>query len=149
MSPPSRTSPSTAVLTPLIPLLAEEVVDAHGPYFEMLRASGLPWLLENVDAAQYESPGVWIRWIPCPALANAHAAKAGVRRCGSRSAARLAGKAIPMLIPDAALRAIDSGPRFKFTEAISFVVKCDTQEEIDDLWKKLSAGGEKGRCGWP
>jgi hypothetical protein len=51
-----------AVLTPLIPLLAEEVVEAHAPYFEMLRARGLPWLLENVDAAQYDSLGLWIRW---------------------------------------------------------------------------------------
>jgi len=51
-----------AVLTPLIPLLAEEVVDANVPYFEMLRARGLPWLLENVDASAYDSLGLWIRW---------------------------------------------------------------------------------------
>ncbi len=51
-----------AVLTPLIPLLAEEVVDANAPYLETLRARGLPWLLANVDAAQYDSLGLWIRW---------------------------------------------------------------------------------------
>jgi len=51
-----------AVLTPLIPQLEEEVVDANVPYFEMLRARGLPWLLENADAAQYDSLGLWIRW---------------------------------------------------------------------------------------
>lgn len=51
-----------AVLTRLIPLLAEEVVDANVPYFEMLRARGLPWLLENVDAAVYDSLGLWIVW---------------------------------------------------------------------------------------
>ncbi len=44
--------------------------------------------------------------------------------------------------------AINGGPQFKFTEAISFVVSCETQPEIDELWEKLSAGGEKGRCGW-
>lgn len=44
--------------------------------------------------------------------------------------------------------ALNGGPQFKFTEAISFVVNCDTQEEIDELWEKLSEGGEKGRCGW-
>ena len=44
--------------------------------------------------------------------------------------------------------ALNGGPHYKFTEAISFVVNCETQEEIDDLWEKLSAGGEEGRCGW-
>ena len=44
--------------------------------------------------------------------------------------------------------ALNGGPVFKFTEAISFVVNCKTQEEVDQLWKKLSAGGEEGQCGW-
>jgi predicted 3-demethylubiquinone-9 3-methyltransferase (glyoxalase superfamily) len=44
--------------------------------------------------------------------------------------------------------ALNGGPLFKFTEAISFVVNCKTQKEIDELWEKLSAGGEKGVCGW-
>ncbi len=44
--------------------------------------------------------------------------------------------------------ALNGGPHFKFTEAISFVVDCKTQEEVDELWEKLSAGGEKGQCGW-
>ena len=44
--------------------------------------------------------------------------------------------------------ALNGGPQFKFTEAISFWVNCETQEEIDEMWEKLSAGGEKGRCGW-
>lgn len=44
--------------------------------------------------------------------------------------------------------AIDGGPQFKFTEAISFVVNCETQKEIDEMWEKLSEGGEKGQCGW-
>jgi predicted 3-demethylubiquinone-9 3-methyltransferase (glyoxalase superfamily) len=44
--------------------------------------------------------------------------------------------------------ALNGGPLFNFTEAISLVVNCKTQEEIDDVWEKLSAGGEKGVCGW-
>lgn len=44
--------------------------------------------------------------------------------------------------------ALNGGPLFKFTEAISLMVKCETQQEIDDMWKKLSAGGEEGPCGW-
>jgi len=42
----------------------------------------------------------------------------------------------------------NAGPEFKFTEAISFFVNCETQEEVDELWEKLSEGGEKSRCGW-
>jgi predicted 3-demethylubiquinone-9 3-methyltransferase (glyoxalase superfamily) len=44
--------------------------------------------------------------------------------------------------------ALNGGPMFKFTEAISLVVNCDTQEEIDYYWEKLSAGGKEGQCGW-
>ena len=43
---------------------------------------------------------------------------------------------------------LNGGPEFKFTEAISFFEDCETQQEVDDLWDKLSEGGEKGRCGW-
>jgi predicted 3-demethylubiquinone-9 3-methyltransferase (glyoxalase superfamily) len=43
---------------------------------------------------------------------------------------------------------LNAGPQFKFTEAVSFLVNCETQEEVDDFWDKLSQGGEKGRCGW-
>ena len=45
--------------------------------------------------------------------------------------------------------ALNGGPHFKFTEAISLFVNCDTQEEVDDLWKKLTAGGgAPSQCGW-
>ena len=44
--------------------------------------------------------------------------------------------------------ALNAGPSFKFTEAISFVVNCETQEEVDYYWERLSEGGEKSRCGW-
>jgi predicted 3-demethylubiquinone-9 3-methyltransferase (glyoxalase superfamily) len=44
--------------------------------------------------------------------------------------------------------ALNGGPQFTFTPAISFFVSCETQAEVDELWEKLSAGGEKGRCAW-
>ncbi len=44
--------------------------------------------------------------------------------------------------------ALNGGPEFKFTEAVSFSVDCDTQEEVDEFWEKLSEGGEEGQCGW-
>ncbi len=46
------------------------------------------------------------------------------------------------------LIALNGGPEYKFTEAISFFVNCETQAEVDELWAKLSAGGEEGPCGW-
>jgi predicted 3-demethylubiquinone-9 3-methyltransferase (glyoxalase superfamily) len=44
--------------------------------------------------------------------------------------------------------ALNGGPHFKFTEAISFSVECKTQQEVDDYWQKLREGGEEGPCGW-
>lgn len=44
--------------------------------------------------------------------------------------------------------ALNGGPVFKFSPAISFLVSCDTQKEVDDLWKSLSEGGEEDQCGW-
>jgi predicted 3-demethylubiquinone-9 3-methyltransferase (glyoxalase superfamily) len=44
--------------------------------------------------------------------------------------------------------ALNGGPAFAFSPAISFLVKCETQKEIDELWENLSGGGEKQRCGW-
>ena len=44
--------------------------------------------------------------------------------------------------------ALNGGPEFKFTEAVSFVVNCKTQAEVDKFWKKLSAGGKDVQCGW-
>ena len=43
---------------------------------------------------------------------------------------------------------LNGGPVFKFDEAVSFIVECETQEEIDHYWDNLSAGGEEGPCGW-
>jgi predicted 3-demethylubiquinone-9 3-methyltransferase (glyoxalase superfamily) len=44
--------------------------------------------------------------------------------------------------------ALNGGPEFKFNQSISFFVNCETQQEVDRLWEKLSAGGEPGQCGW-
>lgn len=44
--------------------------------------------------------------------------------------------------------ALNGGPEFAFTEAISFCVNCETQSEVDEFWEKLSEGGEESQCGW-
>jgi predicted 3-demethylubiquinone-9 3-methyltransferase (glyoxalase superfamily) len=44
--------------------------------------------------------------------------------------------------------ALNGGPQFRFTEAVSFMVNCDSQEEVDYYWEKLSAGGKEVQCGW-
>ncbi|MFD1773729.1 VOC family protein [Paenibacillus rhizophilus] len=44
--------------------------------------------------------------------------------------------------------ALNGGPQFSFSPAVSFFVNCETQQEIDELWEKLSEGGEKQKCGW-
>jgi predicted 3-demethylubiquinone-9 3-methyltransferase (glyoxalase superfamily) len=44
--------------------------------------------------------------------------------------------------------ALNGGPEFTFSEAVSFLVNCDTQDEVDSYWSALSAGGEEGPCGW-
>lgn len=46
------------------------------------------------------------------------------------------------------MQALNGGPEYSFTEAISLYVTAETQEEIDELWEKLTSGGEPGRCGW-
>ncbi|MPZ28109.1 MAG: VOC family protein, partial [Micromonosporaceae bacterium] len=44
--------------------------------------------------------------------------------------------------------ALNGGPHFSFNEAVSFLVDCQTQDEVDELWRQLSDGGEEGQCGW-
>lgn len=51
-------------------------------------------------------------------------------------------------INDLDIMALNGGPIFKFNEAVSIVVKCETQSEIDHLWEALTKGGEESQCGW-
>lgn len=51
-------------------------------------------------------------------------------------------------LEDQEFMALNGGPAFKFNEAVSFVVNCETQNEIDDYWEKLTAGGKEVQCGW-
>lgn len=55
---------------------------------------------------------------------------------------------IPFEIAGQAFLALNGGPQFKFTEAVSFVVNCESQDEIDYYWEKLTAGGQEVQCGW-
>jgi predicted 3-demethylubiquinone-9 3-methyltransferase (glyoxalase superfamily) len=65
------------------------------------------------------------------------------RRCG-----KFLSLTIAFELDGQTFTALNGGPLFKFTEAVSFVVRCDSQEEVDDYWAKLSAGGSDEQCGW-
>jgi len=69
---------------------------------------------------------------------------------GSKVSGRPKGSAmtVPFQIEGQEFVALNGGPLFKFTEAISFVVNCEIQKEVDYYWEKLSAGGEEVQCGW-
>ena len=55
---------------------------------------------------------------------------------------------VPFQLEGQEFIALNGGPVFQFSEAISFVVHCQTQEELDELWEKLCAGGRPVQCGW-
>lgn len=55
---------------------------------------------------------------------------------------------VTFLLAGQSFIALNGGPQFRFSPALSLFVSCRSQQEIDDYWEKLSAGGEKGRCGW-
>jgi len=69
---------------------------------------------------------------------------------GEKAAGRPAGSVmtVEFQLEGQKFMALNGGPVFKFTEAISFVVNCKTQAEVDKYWKKLSAGGKEVQCGW-
>ncbi len=55
---------------------------------------------------------------------------------------------IPFELDGQRFLALNGGPHFKFTEAISFVIQCQSQDEIDHYWSRLTEGGSESRCGW-
>ncbi len=69
---------------------------------------------------------------------------------GAKASGRPAGSAmtVEFELEGQKFVALNGGPVFKFTEAISFVVNCESQEEVDKYWEKLTEGGEEGQCGW-
>jgi predicted 3-demethylubiquinone-9 3-methyltransferase (glyoxalase superfamily) len=69
---------------------------------------------------------------------------------GAAASGRPAGSVMTVLfqLNGQEFMALNGGPQFTFSPAVSFIVNCDTQEEIDALWDKLSEGGEKNVCGW-
>ena len=71
-------------------------------------------------------------------------------KAGEKAAGRPAGSVmtIEFHLEGQEFVALNGGPHFKFTEAISFVVNCQTQEEVDYYWEKLSEGGKEVQCGW-
>jgi len=73
----------------------------------------------------------------------------GVSRYGE-GALRPAGTAmsVSFVLDGVEFQALNGGPEFAFTEAISFFVAVESQDEIDELWEKLTSGGEAGQCGW-
>ena len=69
---------------------------------------------------------------------------------GARAAGRPKGSVMTVAfeLDGQAFTALNGGPLFKFTEAMSLVVNCETQEEVDHFWERLSAGGQEVQCGW-
>lgn len=69
---------------------------------------------------------------------------------GSKASGRPSGTAMTVAfnLDGQEFTALNGGPYFKFTEAISFVVSCENQLEVDHFWNKLSEGGEESQCGW-
>ena len=69
---------------------------------------------------------------------------------GAQAAGRPEGSVmtVTFLLEGQEFTALNGGPEFPFTEAVSLMVPCESQDEVDELWDKLSAGGEQGPCGW-
>lgn len=70
------------------------------------------------------------------------------RRLDRVDAASASPRTIAFELDGQILTAINGGPYFKFTEAVSFVVRCNSQAEIDDYWAKFTESGTEGQCGW-
>ncbi|HYM39497.1 MAG TPA: VOC family protein [Thermoplasmata archaeon] len=70
------------------------------------------------------------------------------RQPGAKRGQKGAAMSVVFRIEGQAFMALNGGPGFPFTEAISFYVECRTQREVDELWRKLLRGGQPSRCGW-
>ena len=93
------------------------------------------WFEERaVEAAEF-----YVSLFPDSRIVNVSTVSAGPAEGNSFVVFELAGRPF---------QGIDGGPMFKFTPAISFVVNCESQGEIDDYWRALSEGGREGYCGW-
>jgi len=69
---------------------------------------------------------------------------------GARAAGRPKGSVMTVAfeLDGQQFTALNGGPHFRFTEAVSLVVNCETQQEVDHFWERLSAGGQQVQCGW-
>ena len=73
----------------------------------------------------------------------------GVTRCGDHGPGpKGSALAVDFQLEGQRFNALNGGPMYRFTEAVSFVVACDTQAELDRIWDRLAAGGKPSRCGW-
>jgi predicted 3-demethylubiquinone-9 3-methyltransferase (glyoxalase superfamily) len=98
------------------------------------------------DSQAYEAVNFYVSIFPNSRIR-------GVTRydeAGEQAAGRPRGSVmtVPFELDGQEFVALNGGPVFKFTEAISFVVNCETQEEVDRFWDRLSAGGQQVQCGW-
>lgn len=92
---------------------------------------------ESVEAAEF-----YVSVFPNSEITNiSHYGEAGPAPAGTVLT-------VDFLLDGQPFTAINGGPRFRFNEAISFLINCADQREIDHYWTALSAGGEEGQCGW-
>ncbi|MPZ68261.1 MAG: VOC family protein [Actinobacteria bacterium] len=94
------------------------------------------------DTESEEAAGFYISIFPNSKIVNiTHYLEAGPREAGMVLT-------VDFELDGQRFTALNGGPDFKFNEAISLLVPCETQAEIDEYWKRLSDGGEEGPCGW-
>ncbi len=72
----------------------------------------------------------------------------GLQRDGNKPVSKGSVLTIAFELDGQQFTALNGGPMFKFTEAVSFLVRCDSQQEVDEYWSKLTAGGRESQCGW-
>jgi predicted 3-demethylubiquinone-9 3-methyltransferase (glyoxalase superfamily) len=98
------------------------------------------------DGQAEEAAGFYVSIFPDSRIKGVHRYTEEVSRAAGRPKGSVMTVAFELDGQD--FTALNGGPVFKFTEAISLVVNCQTQEEVDHYWTKLSAGGQEVQCGW-